>query len=65
MTLSPTPPSVIHLPSELDLAYLRLKAAISDEELREALDWIAKLQARDLTKNEICDVKNTCTPFCL
>ena len=59
MTLSPAPPPVTHLPSELDLAYLRLKAAISDEELREALDLIASLQAQDLTKTAFRDVKNT------
>ena len=59
MTLFPpntanTPPHM----SELDLAYLRLKTAISDEELRESLDLIARLQAPDLTKAKICDVKS-------
>ena len=45
------------LPSELDLAYLRLRHAQSDEELRETLDLIAELQAQDLTKNAIRDVR--------
>ena len=57
MTLSPTPPPVIHLPCELDLAYLRLRHAQSDEELRETLDLIAELQAQSLTKNAIRDVR--------
>ena len=57
MTLSPAPPPVIHLPCELDSAYLRLRHAQSDEELREALDLIAKLQAQGLTRNTFRDVK--------
>ena len=54
------PPNTAHNPphmSELDLAYLRLKAATSDEELRESLDLIAKLQAPDLTNETKCGVK--------
>ena len=58
MTLFPAhkphdPPRI----SELDLAYLRLKHAQSDEELRETLDLIAELQAQGLTKNTIRDVR--------
>jgi hypothetical protein len=58
MTLCP--PNTTNNPppmSELDLAYLRLKAATSDEELRESLDLIARLQAPDLTKESNCGVK--------
>ncbi len=58
-TLSPAPPPVVPLPCELDLAYLRLRCAQSDEELREALDLIAKLQAQDLTNSAFRGVKNT------
>ena len=57
------PPNTARNPphmSELDLAYLRLKAATSDEELRESLDLIARLQAPDLTKGSNCGVKEAC-----
>ena len=57
------PPNTARNPphmSELDLAYLRLKAAISDEELRESLDLIARLQAPDLTNRTKCGVKELC-----
>jgi hypothetical protein len=51
--------AVLDMPklSELDLAYLRLKTAISDEELRESLDLIARLQTQDLTNAAISGVK--------
>jgi hypothetical protein len=59
MTLFPAR-AILDIPklSELDLAYLRLKAASSDEELRESLDLIATLQAQDLTFSAFRDVKN-------
>lgn len=60
MTLSP--PNAVYSPphmTELDVAYLRLKAATSDEELRESLDLIARLQTQDLTFLAFRDVKNT------
>ena len=57
MTLFPPPPPVTPRPSELELAYLRLKQAQSDEELREALDLIAALQTQGLTNIAIRDVR--------
>ena len=43
--------------SELDQAYMRLKHACSDEELRESLDLIAQLQHSHLTLETNCGVK--------